>query len=619
MPNILTRESLVFVFCDLPRAFAVFVRFEMDGGLLWDYLVFGALIFGSFSVAIYGKFSGPKEKTKNDFAFAKSNSVSMISMMLSIARGFLGVRVFLGFPSELYYRGSAMWEVLYGMIIAFPIVLYVFVPVYYSLGITSVYQYLDLRFKSRLVRCLASFTYVFRNLLNNAVTVFTPCVALKTIFNLPYWASISMIVGISIFFTIMGGLRTAIMADVTQLLVMTGCSVVIILQGTIEAGGITNVVNASYTHDRLQFFNFDMDPSLRVTTISAIIGQLFMSLSIFGCQQNFVQRYCSMSSQSKVNKTIWANIPIMTVLFSLSWIVGMVIFANYLNCDPKMLGYISDNDEIVPFYVEDKFIFLPGFLGLVLACLFNGALNLMVSNLNSLAVVTWEDFFFQIPACKKMSDRTQLWMMKGVGVVLGLIMGGVAFLVSKLSGVIEAQQFMTSSTSGPLLGVFLLAMLIPPANWKGAAIGMLASHAAVVWISFGRLTSDIPPIPSLPVSVEGCTNTTFSSNVPPLPPQNHSVWTEEYDIDPIVGPAKDEGDFLYSIYSMTYMYYSMVGTLITVVVGTIVSLITASEDDCFDEKLCHPWARKLYKLCPVAPLPLGDHVTSHSKNCRGCL
>lgn len=48
------------------------------------------------------------------------------------------------------------------------------------------------------------------------------------------------------------------------------------------------------------FFSFDMDPTLRVTTVSATLGQLFMSLSIFGCQQNFVQRYCSMSSQRKV-------------------------------------------------------------------------------------------------------------------------------------------------------------------------------------------------------------------------------------------------------------------------------------------------------------------------------
>lgn len=53
----------------------------------------------------------------------------------------------------------------------------------------------------------------------------------------------------------------------------------------------------------------------------------------------------------------------------------MVIYTNYAHCDPKRLGYISDIDEILPFYVEDKFYFLPGFLGLVMASLFNGALR----------------------------------------------------------------------------------------------------------------------------------------------------------------------------------------------------------------------------------------------------
>lgn len=65
-----------------------------------------------------------------------------------------------------------------------------------------------------------------------------------------------------------------------------------------------------------------------------------------------------------------ANIPIIFVLFSLSWVVGMVIFANYADCDPLTLGYISKFDEIVPFYVEDKFLNMPGLLGLVMATLF---------------------------------------------------------------------------------------------------------------------------------------------------------------------------------------------------------------------------------------------------------
>lgn len=59
------------------------------------------------------------------------------------------------------------------------------------------------RFKSKLVRCLASFSYVIRSLLNVSVTVFTPCVALKTVIGLPYWASICGITAISIVFALM--------------------------------------------------------------------------------------------------------------------------------------------------------------------------------------------------------------------------------------------------------------------------------------------------------------------------------------------------------------------------------------------------------------------------------
>lgn len=43
---------------------------------------------------------------------------------------------------------------------------------------------------------------------------------------------------------------------------------------------------------------------------------------------------------------------------------------------------------------------------------------------------------------------------------------GISFGVGLLSGVIESSMLVTSATSGPLLGVFVLAMLIPCCNWK---------------------------------------------------------------------------------------------------------------------------------------------------------
>ncbi|XP_046753749.1 sodium-coupled monocarboxylate transporter 1 [Diprion similis] len=568
-----------------------------------DYLVFAVCIIASFLIPLWGRFRAKKKETKADYVFA-TGTVSMAAMMLSIARGTLGVRSFLGYPSELYYRGSAMWETLYGMVLAYPIVCFIFVPVYYNLGITSVYQYLDMRFNSKMVRCLASFSYVIRSLLNLAVTVFTPCVALKTVIGLPYWASIVAITMIAVVFTVMGGLKAAILSDVIQGLTMIAICLAMIMQGVFDVGGVGAVVNITAERGRLDFFDFNLDPTVRVATVSAVVGQLFMSLSIFGCQQNFVQRYCSMSSQRKVTKTMMANIPVITVLFSLSWVVGMVIFASYADCDPLTRGYITKFDEILPFYVEDKFVYLPGLLGLVMATLFNSALSLAVSNLNSLATVTWEDFFSQIPALSNLKDTQQLNIIKFLSILYGFVIMGVSFLVGMLSGVIESSMLMTSATSGPLLGVFILAMLVPCANWKGAAAGMISSHVITLWITFGSLTVT-KTVEMLPLSVEGCHNNSFSDHIMRpgailnLIPQEVSTTPAATTVATIGEFASEPLDGLTYLYSITYMYYAFVGSFITVFVGTVVSLLTADDEaDRYEEHLLHPLAVKFSRMLP---------------------
>ncbi|XP_060880512.1 sodium-coupled monocarboxylate transporter 2-like isoform X1 [Metopolophium dirhodum] len=551
--------------------------------IIFDYAVFLLLIALSFAVLIYSKITGPKEQTKANYVFASKGSVSMGAMLLSITRGFLGVKVFLGYPSEFYYRGSGMWETLYGMSLAFPLVLYFFLPVYFNLGITSVYQYLDMRFKSRLVRRLASATYFIRSIQNLGVTVFTPCVALKTVMGLPYWFSIILITSISIVFTVLGGLRSAILADAVQSLVMIGCSIVIIIHGFFIAKGPLNVFEVTKERDRLDFFNFNIDPTLRVSTVSATLGQLFMTLSMFGCQQNIVQRYFSMESQKQVEKALWLTIPLTIFLFSLSWIVGMVIFTVYADCDPRALGYISEIDEIIPFYIEDRFYFLPGFMGLVLASLFNSGLSI-VSNLNSISTVAWEDFVSQIPIFKGASEKKQLWCIKSIGVITGFIVMGVAFIVAQSSGVIDASQLMTSATSGPLLGVFVLAMFFPSTNWKGAAAGMISSHLMTLFIVLGSLSIAKEPN-YLPVSTEGCTNTTFSPHIEPIFDIQYNQYKMSFlnkthdEISSVLStPEVDSSstdDILTMLYSITYMYYSLLGTFVLVFVGVIVSYMTA--------------------------------------------
>ncbi|XP_055590140.1 sodium-coupled monocarboxylate transporter 1-like [Uranotaenia lowii] len=453
---------------------------------LWNYLTFVGFVVISALIPIRKRLCSRKVKTKQDYVFGAGH-ISTLAMMLSITRGTLGVISVLGYPSEFFYRGTGMWETLYGMMTAYPIVCFVFIPVYFDLGITSVYQYLELRFDSRLVRCLASGTYIMRTLLSLGVTIYTPTVALNSIIGVPYWASLLCITLISIFFNALGGMKAAVAADVIQSLSMTGMLVGIVIYCTvITDGGFKRVIEIGVENGRMNFFNFAADLHIRVTTTSAWLGELFMSLSLLGCQQNFVQRYLSMPSLAKIRKTMLINIPLVAVLFSLPWLVGMGIYAVYYNCDPLKVGLISKIDQILPFFVVDYFSSAPGAWGLFVGTLFNGALTLNISNINSLATVTWEDFLSLIPGWKT-SDSFQLTVIKVVGSFYAVLIMGMAFLVGLFSGVIESSVLVISATSGPLLGVFILAMFVPFANWKGAALGMAVSHILTLWIVIGRM------------------------------------------------------------------------------------------------------------------------------------
>lgn len=77
---------------------SIFQMKKSFGELTWDYVVFGILVVVTTVVPLLGRYIGKKKETsaKADYIFAAGSSISMVSMMLSVARGTLGVRSFLG-------------------------------------------------------------------------------------------------------------------------------------------------------------------------------------------------------------------------------------------------------------------------------------------------------------------------------------------------------------------------------------------------------------------------------------------------------------------------------------------------------------------------------------------
>ncbi|XP_065339474.1 sodium-coupled monocarboxylate transporter 2-like [Cloeon dipterum] len=555
-----------------------------------DYIVFGIMLVASVLLAVYSRLSTPKAAAsdKQSFSFA-TGTVSSSAVLFSIARTGIGIRAIIGFPSEFYYHGVGMWLTMGGVMISFLLIDLIFMPVYFAMPTTSVYEYLELRFQSGLIRRLTSLLYVVRSCLMLGVTTLTPCVAIQAVLPVPLWASIVAVSILGILFTTFGGMRGVILNDALQGGALILCTVVILYKATVQVpGGFLGTFKIAAEQGRLELFNFDLDPTIRLTTISAIVGQIFISTSVYGCQQAFAQRYRSLPNRKAVVRVILLAIPVVGFLESLTWTAGVAIYAFYAYCDPLSAGFIKSIDGLVPYFVKNEFAAVPGLLGFFFGTLFNGSFGITVAILNSVATVTWEDFLSKIKYVQGLPENRQLLTIRLIGVIYAIGIMFIAIAVSMLPGLVESSLIISSTMSGPLLGVFLLALLFPFANKYGAISGLAASLIWAVSLTAGRLIISKGQTTLLPLSMDRCpANQTFSV----------TEISSKYNFGP---PPKAPLDWTY-LFSISFIYYSMMGCIICVSIGLIVSYFTASARDCYPASLVHPMAIRMSNLLPGRP------------------
>lgn len=87
--------------------------------------------------------------------------------------------------------------------------------------------------------------------------------------------------------------------------------------------------------------------------------------------------------------------------------------------------------------------------------------SVTVSNLNSLATCTFEDFLCRLPRFKEYDDKSQLNTIKYIAVAYAFMVTMIAYITGFLPGVMESALITSSATTGPLIGVFLLVKYLP--------------------------------------------------------------------------------------------------------------------------------------------------------------
>ncbi|KAH8023833.1 hypothetical protein HPB51_018052 [Rhipicephalus microplus] len=259
-------------------------------------------------------------------------------------------------------------------------------------------------------------------------------------------------VGSLSFITNTGGMKAVVWTDVFQMSVMVlGLAFVVVL-GVMKVGSPEKVWTTAKEGGRIQFLNTQVDTQSSVSLWNVLLGTTFIWLASYGTSQTQVQRFCSVSTLREAK--------------TLGCVAGLVIYANYPNCDPLKSGKISKQDQLIPFFVMETLSVVPGLPGLFVACVFSGALSTLSSGFNSLAAVTWEDF---IKKWWHASEKKAAYVTKAVASAYGLLTIGLAFLAGSIGSILKAAFAMSGALSGPLLGVFLLGMVLPSCNGKVSA------------------------------------------------------------------------------------------------------------------------------------------------------
>lgn len=124
-----------------------------------DYAVLAVFLLTS---SLIGVFFGWKErKNKNNKQYLTGDrNLQSFPVVMSLAASFMSTNTILGVPAEVYTLGTQFLIGMLSFTIAVCLSAEVFLPVFYDLNMTSVNEYLFLRFKSTRVRSIGFLSFM---------------------------------------------------------------------------------------------------------------------------------------------------------------------------------------------------------------------------------------------------------------------------------------------------------------------------------------------------------------------------------------------------------------------------------------------------------------------------
>jgi SSS family solute:Na+ symporter len=327
------------------------------------------------------------------------------------------------------------------------------------------------------------------------VNMYAMALVMKTVLGWNITFSIWVGAGTVALYVMLGGLRSAIINEVLQFVLIWAGAAMVPTLGLIEAGGWTNlkvqiaanVGSSDYTHMWTTLGSFKDNP-MGVHWTGIVFGLGFViSFGYWTTDFLVVQRVLSAHNlrAAKMAPVIGAAfkmaVPFIVIL------PGLLALAVLKNPDGSLMHLVPTSlakvtgqhsyDDVLPLMLIRYCG--PGLLGLGITALVAGFMSGMAGNVSAFSTV-WTYDIYGAFINKKASDSHYVAMGRWSTAVGMLVSIGTAYLVMNANSIMDYVQALFSFFIAPLFGTVVLGMLWKRATHAGGFWGLLAGTAASI-------------------------------------------------------------------------------------------------------------------------------------------
>ncbi|NGF56729.1 sodium:solute symporter [Parapedobacter sp. SGR-10] len=449
-----------------------------------------------------------RRNTSSDAYTKAAGKIPAWAIGISLYATFLSSNTFLGVPGKAFGSNWNAFVFSLSMPIAAWFAAKYFVPFYRSHTEVSAYTNLEKRF-GRWARSYAVICFLLTQIARMGSIFFGISLTLQALTGFDM-ALIMIVTGVCIIvYTVLGGLEAVIWTEVAQGILLTIGALIII--GTLVyniPGGVSTIVDIGIRDDKFSLGSFSLTDFSSSTFWVILLYGVFINMTNFGMDQNYVQRYHAAPNQKDAAKSVWMCVWLYVPISLLFFIIGACLYAYYdVNQDlltpikeqvlqerglngSAVIGSLTPadyGDKVLPNYMVTH---IPvGIVGLIVSAILAAAMSTISSGMNASATVFTEDIYKRYINPKTSDKQSLRILLIGTGVfgTIGML-AGIAMI--GVESILDAWWTLSGIFAGGMLGLFLLGLISKKVKNNDALIGTIIGICVILWMTFSYLIPD---------------------------------------------------------------------------------------------------------------------------------